>query len=142
MQQSHSEMLFVHTPEKVEINFVWYPYKFLKKPNVSNSLPIFHLDDLAASKAFTLGRRPQWRDYVDLFFLMKWKYYDPKIIVSLAEKKYGGEFNPKLFAKQLTYFDDVEIRPTAFLKESYSEQEIKSFLRMQARNYVKIAFPI
>ena len=76
------------------------------------------------------------------FFLIKWKYYSINAIVDLAEKKYGGEFNSKLFAKQLTYFEDVEVRPTVFLKESYSEKEIKSYLAKQAQNYIKTAFPI
>lgn len=138
----NSDMLFVHTPENIELNFVCYPYKALRETIPTSSLPIFHLDDLAASKANTIGRRPQWRDYVDLFFLMKWNHYSVYEIVDLAEKKYGGEFNSKLFAKQLTYYDDVEVRPTVFLKESYSDKEIKSYLEKQAQNYIKTAFPI
>lgn len=136
------EMIFAHTPQGVELNFVWHPYKALRKTIPTSSLDILHLDDLVSSKANTLGRRPQWRDYVDIFFLIKWKYYSINAIVDLAEKKYGGEFNSKLFAKQLTYFEDVEVRPTVFLKESYSEKEIKSYLAKQAQNYIKTAFPI
>lgn len=138
----NSDMLFVHTPENIELNFVWYPYKALRKTVPTSSLPIFHLDDLAASKANTIGRRPAWRDYVDIFFLMKWNHYSIYEIVDLAEKKYGGEFNSKLFAKQLTYYDDVEVRPTVFLKESYEESEIKSYLRTQSKDFLKTAFPI
>lgn len=134
---NNPEMLFVHTPEQVEINFVWYPYAPLKKPLPSESLPLSHLDDLAANKAFTLGHRPQWRDYIDLFFLMKWKYYDLSAIVALSEKKYQGEFNAKLFIKQLTYFDDVRIVETKFLKESYTVDEIKLFLDTAVREYLK-----
>lgn len=138
----NSEMIFAQTPQSVELNFVWYPYEALQKTIPTSSLDMFHLDDLVSSKANTLGRRPQWRDYVDIFFLIKWDYYSIDTIVDLAEKKYGGEFNSKLFAKQLTYFDDVEVRPTVFLKESYSEKEIKSYLAKQAQNYIKMAFPI
>lgn len=138
----NSDMLFVHTPENIELNFVCYPYKALRTIVPTSSLPVFHLDDLAASKANTIGRRPQWRDYVDLFFLMKRNYYTVYTIVDLAEKKYGGEFNAKLFAKQLTYYRDVEVRPTVFLKESYTENEIKSYLRTQSRDFLKTAFPI
>lgn len=88
-----------------------------------------------------MGHRPQWRDYVDLFFLMKWELYDLKKIVALSEKKFGGEFNAKLFLEQLTYFDDVEIRPTEFLKESYAPEEIKGFLENAVREYLKKVLP-
>lgn len=136
-----AEMLFVMTPEAVEINFVWYPYRSLKQSMRTPSLRISHLDDLVSNKAFTLGRRPQWRDYVDLFFLTKWGLYDLKKIIALSEKKFGGEFNAKLFVHQLTYFDDVQILPTVFLKESYTPEEIKEFLDREVRAYLKTVLP-
>ncbi|MBI5619901.1 nucleotidyl transferase AbiEii/AbiGii toxin family protein [Candidatus Gottesmanbacteria bacterium] len=135
------EMLFVMTPEAVEINFVWYPYPSLHSPVHTPYLPMAHLDDLVCNKAFTLGRRPQWRDYVDLFFLLKWKFYNLETIVRLSEKKFGGEFNAKLFTKQLTYFDDVQLRPTVFLKESYTDEEIKTYLGDQADAYLATVLP-
>jgi len=135
------EMLFVMTPENVEINFVSYPYPSLHPPLVSPALGLFHLDDLVSDKAFTLGRRPQWRDYVDLFFLIKWKRYDLARIVRLSEKKFGGEFNDKLFIKQLTYFNDVTVRPTVFLKETYTDKEIKTFLKQEVKQYLNSIRP-
>lgn len=137
----NAEMLFVMTPEGVEINFVSYPYHALRSPIPSPTLGVFHLNDLVSNKALTLGRRPQWRDYVDLFFLMKWKLYDLARIVTLSEKKFGGEFNDKLFIKQLTYFDDVQVRPTVFLKESYTDKEIKTFLKQQVKLYLNTIRP-
>ncbi|MBI3342732.1 hypothetical protein HY032_01070 [Candidatus Gottesmanbacteria bacterium] len=73
---------------------------------------------------------------------MKWKHYDLARIVRLSEKKFGGEFNDKLFIKQLTYFDDVQVRPTVFLKESYSPEEIKTFLKKQVDAYLPTVIPI
>ncbi len=135
------ELLFVMTPEGIEINFVSYPFMPIKPPLSSPTLRLFHLDDLAANKAITLGRRPQWRDYVDLFFLMKWKLYTPASIIALTEKKFGGEFNDKLFLKQLTYFNDVEVRPTVFLKKSHTDKEIKTFLRQEVKNHFRTLRP-
>ncbi len=135
------EMLFVMTPEAVEINFVSYPYPSLHPPLASPTLELFHLDDLVSNKAFTLGRRPQWRDYVDLFFLMKWKQYDLAQIIHLSEKRFGGEFNDKLFIKQLTYYNDVTVRPTVFLKESYTDKQIKTFLKYEVRQHLNTIRP-
>lgn len=103
----------------------------------TNSIPIFNLDDLAANKAFTIGRRGVWRDYVDIFLFLKRKKYSIKDLIKLAERKFGGEFNEKLFLGQLTYFDDIKIVPTVFLKEKYSDEEIKSYLEKEVSAYIK-----
>jgi hypothetical protein len=137
-----SEILTVITPEGVDVTFVWYPYPPLKPPLATFPLSIAHMDDLAANKAFTLGRRPAWRDYVDLFFLLKWNRYTLKDIIDLSQKKYSGEFNDKLFLKQLVYFEDLEIVDTAFLKESYTTEEIQTFLEKQVEAYLKTALAI
>jgi len=55
----------------------------------------------------------------------------------LAKKKFAGEFNEALFLQQLSYFQDIEYAPVAFIGESYSENEIKSFLEKQVAEYVK-----
>lgn len=95
------------------------------------------MDDLAASKAHVIGRWPAWRDYVDLFFLLNRNLYSIENLISLAEKKFRGEFNPKLFLQQLVYFDDVKIAETVFAKKSFTPEEIKSFLEKQVELYLK-----
>jgi len=82
-----------------------------------------------------------WRDYVDLFFFLKWRFYSIKKIIALAKEKFGGEFNEKLFLGQLVYFDDIKIVPTVFLKESYTDDEIKSFLEKEVEAYIKKILP-
>ncbi len=135
------DFLTVTTSDTIELTFVWYPYKPLHTPFQTNSLPLFHLDDLVTNKAFTLGRRPAWRDYVDLFFFLKWNLYSLATIIALAEKRFRGEFNGKLFLQQLTYWDDVDMAETAFLKESYTPEEIKTFLGVQVDAYLKTILP-
>ena len=58
-------------------------------------------------------------------------------LIALAEKKFAGEFHDKLFLEQLSFFDDVEILPTTFLKDSYTPSEIKSYLEKEVETYVK-----
>jgi len=57
-------------------------------------------------KAFALGQRAKWKDYVDLYFIMK-DFHTCKEIAKKAEELFGGEFNEKLFRIQLAYLDDV-----------------------------------
>lgn len=135
------DFLTVTTSDGIEVTFVWYPYKQLRKPIQTDALPLFHLDDLVTNKAFTLGRRPAWRDYVDLFIFLKWNLYSLDRIIVHAEKRFGGEFNSKLFLQQLTYWDDVDIAKTTFLKDSYTEKGIKEFLGRQVDAYLKTILP-
>ena len=62
-------------------------------------------------------------------------------IISFAERKFACEFHDKLFLEQLTYFDDVEILPTKFFKESFTDNQIKAFLEDEVRKYLKKILP-
>lgn len=134
-------MYSVRTKDGIVVSFVHHPYPTLRKPVRTEFLPLFHLDDLAANKANVIGRRPAWRDYVDLFFFLKWKMYSMEALITLASKKFASEFNPKLFLQQLVYFEDVREAETTFLKESYSPKKIKIFLESQVDAYLKTVLP-
>jgi hypothetical protein len=68
---------------------------------------------------------------------LKWEVYDLDTIIEFARKKFQGEFNEKLFLEQLVYFGDLTMAETVFLKESYDEKEIKSFLEKQVEEYIQ-----
>jgi len=129
------------TSRGVELTFLCYPYKPLRKTLLTDSISLFHLDDLAANKAMTIGQRGTWRDYVDIFFLLKKKLYTLENLVCLAEQKFAGMFSERLFLGQLVYFDDISITKTIFLKDFYSESEIKSLLEEKVEEYIKKKLP-
>lgn len=135
------DFLTVYTRDRIELTFAKHPFPTLRTPVKTSSISLFHLDDLVANKAYTIGRRPAWRDYVDLFFLLKWKLYNLKDIIQLAEQKFAGEFNAKLLLPQLTYFEDIRPAETVFLKESYTPKEIKNFLGKEVDAYLKAVLP-
>lgn len=132
------ELVTITTPNNIEVTFVCHPFRPLKPIVKTNSIPLFDINDLAANKAYTVGRRPAWRDYVDLFILMKWNICPIDTIISLAQRKFKGEFNAKLFLGQLTYFADIDAIETVFLKESYTTAEIKAFLEKSVKEYLKV----
>ncbi|MGB2761942.1 MAG: nucleotidyl transferase AbiEii/AbiGii toxin family protein [Minisyncoccales bacterium] len=138
VKRNISEQLDVITSDNISITLVRYPYKPLFKTVPTISLPLFSVKDIALDKAFTIGRRALWRDYVDLFFLLKKKYITIVEVIKLAEKKFDIEFNDRLFLEQLSYFKDLEIVKVTFLKEKYSPEEIKDFLKKQAEEYKKL----
>lgn len=61
-------------------------------------LEIFSLasvKDIAADKAHTIGRRAAWRDYVDIFCLIKEKHLTLAQIIKLAKEKVGEALQNK-----------------------------------------------
>ena len=62
---------------------------------------------LVAMRACALGRRAKWKDYVNLYFIMR-GYHKIGEIVKRAKELFGKEFNEKIFRTQLAYFKDVD----------------------------------
>ena len=63
----------------VKTTFFQYPYPVEHPEMLDNFISIPSLLSLAAMKAFALGRRAKWKDYVDLYFMLK-NYFSVKDI--------------------------------------------------------------
>lgn len=132
-----SDMMTFLTSDKISITFVWYYYPLISKSIPTESLYLASIEDIAADKAITIGRRAVWRDYVDLFYLLHEKILTLEKIIALAKKKFKEEFSEVLFVQQLSYFKDFEIVPIDFVNKSFTAQYIQSFLEKQVEEYVK-----
>lgn len=126
-----SDQLTITTNDGVNITLVRYYHQPLFEKVKTSSLPLYSVKDIATDKAFTIGRRAVWRDYVDLFFILKQKRLDILHLTELAQNRFGAEFNSKLFLEQLVYFKDLQITKISFVKEEYSPEEIQKFLEAQ-----------
>ena len=125
------------TQNGIKVTFLWYYFKTLYSTISTNSLSLASIDDIALDKAITIGRRAVWRDYVDIFYLLKNKYVDLDKIIKLSGKKFKGEFVSTQFLEQLRYFDDVKIVPIEFVEKKYSDDEIRSYLQQSVEDYLK-----
>jgi predicted nucleotidyltransferase component of viral defense system len=101
----------VYEQMNVEINSVkltFFQYPFDIKPTIGfdKIIKMPSLLDLAAMKAYALGRRAKWKDYVDLYFISE--KYSLKEISDRAEVLFADLFSEKLFRSQLSYFDDID----------------------------------
>ena len=87
-----------------------------------------NLLDLSAMKAYALGRRSKWKDYVDLYFILK-DYFTIKQISDRTTDLFGQLFSEKLFRAQLSYFDDIDYSEAIeYLVQPIHVDEIKTFL--------------
>jgi hypothetical protein len=96
------------------------------------------LVDLAAMKAYALGRRAKWKDYVDLYWLLK-NVYTLKEICIRAEQLFGGLFSEKLFRQQLCYFKDINFdEEIIYIKEEIPKETIEKFLTEVSLNGIML----
>ena len=99
----------------VKFTFYQYPFNIEYKESFENVIQMPDLLTLAAMKAHALGGRAKWKDYVDLYFILK-DFYSLPEIANKAVKLFKGEFNEKLFRVQLTYFKDISYaEPVEFM---------------------------
>jgi hypothetical protein len=116
------------TINDVKFTFFEYPFKIEAKCKFEDILKLPELIDLAAMKAYALGHRSKWKDYVDMFFIIK-NYFSIEQIAQKAHEIYDQLFSEKLFRAQLAYFDDINYSEAIeYIVPSVSEEEIKEFL--------------
>lgn len=91
----------------VKLTFFCYPYEIVYSENIFGTIKIPDLLTLAAMKAYALGMRAKWKDFVDLYFIIK-NHFSVSQISEQSEKIFGAAFNEKLFRNQLAYFDGID----------------------------------
>lgn len=113
----------------VKFTFFNFEYDVPHPIIIEKSITIPALLDLAAMKAFALGRRSKWKDYVDLYFIIK-SHYNISEISTRAQELFGELFSEKLFRGQLNYFEGISFdEPVEFMHGfEVSEKEVKEFL--------------
>ncbi|MCX6723812.1 MAG: nucleotidyl transferase AbiEii/AbiGii toxin family protein [Candidatus Staskawiczbacteria bacterium] len=113
----------------VRFTFFHYLFKVNFSENFDDTIKMPDILTLSAMKAYALGRRPKWKDYVDLYFIMK-DYHSIKEICKKSDEIFGKEFNEKLLRRQLAYFDDMDYREQVVWKKGFetSDEVIKKAL--------------
>ena len=112
----------------VKITFFNYPYEIEHPLNIGQYLSFPSLLSLASMKAYALGRRAKWKDYVDLFFILR-DHHSVEEISREAIKNFGQFYSEKLFREQLAFHKDINYsEPVEYLIDPPSEEEIRLFL--------------
>jgi predicted nucleotidyltransferase component of viral defense system len=124
------------TVDNVKVTFFQYPFRISTPRKFQDIVKMPGLLDLAAMKAYALGRRSKWKDYVDLYFLINYQFSIEQIS-QRATEIFGELFSEKLFIAQLCYFDDIDYTEAVdYMAQSVGESEIKSFLVEKAMEFL------
>ena len=137
LELDNPEQLTLVSDSGTKITLLHYPFPPLHQLLKTDSLPLFHLLDLTSSKAYTIGRRGTWRDYVDIYFLLSKAGIGLKSVIDEAQHRFSNEFNPKLFLQQLTYTRDLGKFTIEPLHDKISPLQITGFFEKIAREYIK-----
>lgn len=112
----------------VKLTFFAYPFQIPASVDFEGVISIPVLLDLGAMKAHALGGRGKWKDYVDLYFLLR-DHFSLEEIEARTRQLYGTVFNEKLFREQLAYFEDIDYSEKVdMVTKEPDQEEIRSFL--------------
>ncbi len=119
---------FTFVVKDVKFTFYDFPYKIKANVDFDGIIRVPDLLTLSAMKAFALGKRAKWKDYVDLYFIFQ--QYSLSDVIKKTEDVFKNEFNSKLFREQLYYFDDISYEEQVHYKQGFevSDEKVKQFL--------------
>lgn len=111
-------LTFFNFPFPVNADNIW-PYGQIQMPDLLN---------LGSMKAYALGRLSKWKDYVDLYFLLK-DHINLATLIKKSESIFKGAFNTKLFREQLCYFEDIDMtEEVEYISKPADQADIYKFL--------------
>lgn len=134
-----SDELTFFTNNGIKITFLYYPFKSqFKILQTEMGLSLFPIQEIALQKAYTVGRRGEYRDYFDLYTILKQRYINVKQIIQKCKKAYGGAFSEKLFLEQLVYFGDISSFSVVPISKASLPQpeEVKHFFEDEVKKYL------
>lgn len=130
------EQLTFFTPTQVKITLAMTPYAPIHPLVCVRDLRMESIQDIAADKAFTIGRRGAFRDYVDLLFILS-KNASLSTVIHDAERKYGAMFDEKLFLEQLDYMGDITDFSIEYLGNALPKEDVQDGLHAKIRAYLQ-----
>lgn len=117
----------------VKVTFLRYPYPVIDSFGKFNDVRLASIREIAAMKAFSIGKRLEYKDYVDWYFMLKGGHVTLEDVILFSEKKFGSDFNARLFLGQLVSLDDISEQKINFIGEGVDRAVIEKFLTERVR---------
>lgn len=140
--QQHTVSPSINNPDEltvlvgnVKTTFLKYPFPVIQELVALDGISALSVKEIATTKAYSIGRRGTFKDYVDLYFIISENYASLKEVVDLADKKFSHEFNSRLFLEQLIFMDDINEIEIKFLKNAVSKNTILDFFIEEIKTF-------
>lgn len=113
----------------VKFTFFHFPFEIDFAEKLDEIIKLPDLLTLAAMKVYALGYRAKWKDYVDLYFILK-DHFSLDQITKKADTIFGDKFNEKLIRQQLSYFQDIDYSEKIDFMPGFTveDKEVKKIL--------------
>ena len=111
--------------EELKIEFTFYPFPHLENPTIHNSVAIDSLSDITAGKFMALMDRTEPKDFVDFYFLMRYKDITTLRIQELVEKKFGMHIDPVTVGSEFAKVRNISHLPRMI--QPLTIEELKAF---------------
>ncbi len=121
--------------DNIQTTFLQYPYPAIDPFISHQGVSLASIQEIAAMKALAIGGRLSYKDYVDWYFLLKRGYIKLEDTISFCRKKFGGDFNDRLFLGQLVSLEDIPTQEIHFLRNSVDRTTIAKFLEETVRTF-------
>jgi len=134
--ESESEKTFNGAIDGVKISFFEYPYPLIApRIKYKSNVYLASKPDIAAMKLDAIGRRGNYKDFIDIYFLLK-KYKLEELLGFLRNKFTGIEYNEVHLLKALTYFKDAENTPMPKMIKRVGWEEVKRAIASTVERYI------
>lgn len=121
--------------DNIQTTFFRYPYPVLNPFTRYQDVSLASIREIAAMKAFAVGKRLSYKDYVDWYFLLKEGYVKIEEMLPFCQKKFENDFNDRLFLGQLVSLQDIPTQKIDFLRDAVDRATIRKFLEATVRNF-------
>jgi len=122
--------------DNVKMTFLHYPFILKYNTVDTNIVPLASVLDIASIKAYTIGRRRSFKDYVDLYFILSGGYVALSVIIAETKEKYNDAFNDRLFCEQLTSPEDLDDEAIVWLQKQQSKTEMQNFFQEKVKEFL------
>ncbi|MBI4094419.1 MAG: nucleotidyl transferase AbiEii/AbiGii toxin family protein [Candidatus Liptonbacteria bacterium] len=119
--------------DDIKTTFFHFPYRIIEPFVPYKGINLANVREIAAMKAFSIGKRLAYKDYIDWYFLLQEKRVALAEVIALAKKKFGDEFSDRLFLGQLVSLRDIPSQKIDFLRAPVARGAVTLFLAKAVR---------
>ena len=130
----HSKRIKAYFLNGVKVDFVNYSYAWIDNPIIEEGLRLASPKDIAAMKVNAVIGRGTKKDFIDIFYLLK--YFSFSELMQLYLQKYpdGSEYRALL---SMAYFGDTDDQPMPYMFEEVEWEFIKQRIKLEVETYNK-----
>lgn len=121
----------------VKATFLNYPYQIIYPLVSYKEIQLASVLEIALMKSFSIGKRLSYKDYVDWYFMLVGNKVSLPEVIEGAKKKFGADFNDRLFLGQLVSMEDIPFQKIDFLKEQVDKETIRQTLKLAVTEFAE-----